>query len=88
MRQLAAGLGIPVPETPDLAAAGIAALIILATLALAWAAGRWGGPRIVGFWERRAGPHGEGLAPRMCAIIRYLTVWILLALALRANAWP
>ena len=88
MRQTAAGLGIHIPETPDLAAAAAAAAIVVATVALAWAAGRWAGPRLADLWERKAGARGEGLVPRMCALVRYALIWPVLAIVLRVYPWP
>lgn len=88
MRQIAARFGVAVPDTPDLAALAVAAAIVGATLALAWAAGRWAGPRVAALWERKAGTRAEGIRPRICAMMRYLVVWLTLALALRADDWP
>jgi small-conductance mechanosensitive channel len=83
-----AALGIAVPSNAELAAAGAAAAIIAATVAIAWLAGHWIGPRIAHFWERKAGTHAEGIIPRVCALVRYLVVWPALALALRLYPWP
>jgi small-conductance mechanosensitive channel len=88
MTGLAAGLGIELPETVDFAALGLAAAIAGLTLGIAWAVGRWAGPRMALAWERRAGPHAEGLIPRICALVRYLIVWPVLAIVLRLQPWP
>ncbi len=88
MRQTASSLGIAIPETPDLAAAAAAVAIVAVTAMLAWAIGRWVGPRLADFWEKKAGSRAEGIVPRMCALVRYAIIWPVLALALRADAWP
>ena len=88
MRSLAQSLGIEIPETPDLASAGIALAIVVAAALLAWVAGRTLGPRLAAFWEKRAGSRADGLGPRMCALVRYLIAAVLLAIALRAWSWP
>ena len=88
MKSLAQSFGIALPQSPDLAAAAVAAAIVAAAVAAGWLLGRWLGPRLAAFWERRAGGHVEGLMPRMCAVLRYLLIWIALALALRLYPWP
>jgi small-conductance mechanosensitive channel len=88
MRELAASLGIQPPDYATLAATVVAAGIVAATIVLAWLVGRWAGPRIAGFWERKAGTRAEGIIPRVCALVRYLIIWPALAVALRADAWP
>ncbi|HEV2867315.1 MAG TPA: mechanosensitive ion channel protein MscS, partial [Allosphingosinicella sp.] len=87
MRQMLVNLGLAVPP-PDLGAAALAAALVLLAVALGWAAGRWGGPRVAGAWERRIGARAEGIAPRMCSMVRYLLIWVLLAVALRVYPWP
>jgi small-conductance mechanosensitive channel len=88
MRQSAQQLGIVLPDTHALAAAVMAALIVVLTLVAAWAIGRWAGPRLAGLWERRFGDGPEALIPRLCAIVRYLLIWMVLAIALRLEPWP
>jgi small-conductance mechanosensitive channel len=88
MRQLAAGLGLPLPDGASLAAIGLAAAITAATVVLAWLAGHWAGPHIAAFWERKAGTRAEGIVPRVCALVRYLIIWPALAVALRVHSWP
>ena len=88
MRPLAESLGIAVPDAPNFVSVSAASLIILATLAAGWAAGKWAGPHVANFLERKAGERGEALVPRICAILRYLIVWLVLMLVLRADAWP
>ena len=88
MKTLADSLGIALPDAPDFVSVSAAALIVAATLAAGWAAGKWAGPRIANFLERKAGERGEALVPRICAILRYLIVWLVLMLVLRADTWP
>ena len=83
-----ANLGIAIPEAPDLAATAAALVVILLAAALAWAAGKWLGPRLADFWERKAGARTEGIAQRMCAMVRYASLWLVTALALGLYAWP
>jgi small-conductance mechanosensitive channel len=85
---MAASLGVTLPASPDVAAAVAAALIVVVAAALGWALGRFAGPRLAGFWERKLGTRAEGVGPRLCAIVRYLTVWLVLAIALGAGDWP
>jgi len=88
MKQLAASLGIALPDAPDFVSVSAASIIIVATLAAGWAAGKWVGPRISDFLERKAGERGEALVPRICAILRYLIVWLVLMLVMRVDTWP
>jgi len=85
MRGLATSLGLPLEV---LAQTGVAAGIAAAAIALAWLAGRWAGPTIAAFWERKAGTRAEGIIPRVCALVRYLILWPALVIALRAWPWP
>lgn len=88
MRQIAAGLGIELPRTVDLIATAVAAGVILVALAAAWVAGRYIGPRLANLWASRVGSRAEGLGPRMCALVRYLFAWVIVALALAFYDWP
>ena len=88
MRALAAMLGLQPPDGASLAATGIAAAIAAVTIAIAWLAGRWAGPLVADFWERKAGTRAEGIVPRVCALVRYLIIWLALAVALRVHLWP
>ncbi|MFN3945088.1 MAG: mechanosensitive ion channel domain-containing protein [Allosphingosinicella sp.] len=80
--------GIEIPATVDLIAAGIAAGLVVAAAAVAWLVGRSAGPRLADLWGRHAGDRTEGLASRMCDMVRYLIVWVLIAIALRVYPWP
>lgn len=88
MRGLAASLGIALPSTVDLTAAAAALAVAAGATSLAWLVGRLAGGRLAELWTRRLGPQGEGLAPRMCGLVRYAVLWLLLALALRLYPWP
>ena len=86
IRQIEA-FGIDVPDTPDLASLSVAALIAVLTVLGGWALGRWAGPRLVALWESRRGERAEALVPRLCAVVRYASIWLVLAIALRIEAW-
>lgn len=88
MNEMAASLGISLPEAVDLLALAVAAGIALLATALAWLAGRWAGPPIADFWERKAGARAEGIVPRVCALVRYSILWLVAMLALRVYPWP
>jgi len=86
--RMANALGIAVPERFDFVAAGAAAGAILVAILAGLAAGKWVGPRIAAFWSHRAGGRAEGLVPRLCAAVRNLVTWLVLAVTLRAFPWP
>jgi small-conductance mechanosensitive channel len=88
MDGLARTFGLTVPEQFDWAAAGAAAAAVLLAALAGWAAGKWLGPRLARFWERRAGSHAEGLSPRLCALVRNSVIWLLLGITLQLYAWP
>jgi len=88
MRRIATDLGIVLPETPDLAVAMAAAAVLAAATALGWVVGRWVGPRLAAFWEKHSGANAGELVPRMCALVRYGLVWLLLSIALGLYSWP
>jgi small-conductance mechanosensitive channel len=80
--------GIEIPANVDMIAAGIAAGLVVAATGIAWLVGRYAGPRLADLWARHAGDRTEGLSTRMCDMVRYLVVWILIAIALRVYPWP
>jgi small-conductance mechanosensitive channel len=87
MRALVERFGVTWPAYGDWASAAAAILLVAAAWGLGWLAGRWLGPRLGAFWEHRAGARGGGLAGRACDLVRYLTVAILVAILLNAEAW-
>ena len=90
MEALAAALaqfGIAVTTGAGLIRAGIALLLALAALAAGWVAGRRLGPWLADLWHARVGHHVDGLAARMCSIVRHGTAALLLALILAADRW-
>ena len=88
MRQAAQDLGITLPDTHGMAAAAVAALIVALAAAAGWAVGKYAGPRLAAHWERKAGEGAEAIVPRLCAVVRYLLIWLVLAIALRVEPWP
>ena len=87
MTGLAADLGLALPDAEDLVRAGAALVVIVLTIVAAWLVGRWSGPVLADFWERRIGTRAEEIAPRMSALARSLVIWLTLALALRLSDW-
>ena len=85
---MVADLGLTLPDAAALWDIGLAAGIVVATVLLAWLAGRWAGPPIAAYWERKAGTRAEGIVPRVCALVRYLIIWPALIIALRVHPWP
>ncbi len=88
MRALAEFLGVEVPRYPDYVAMGAAVALALFAWGVALLAARVAGPRLAAFWEQRAGTRSEGIAARMCDLVRYAVAAIILAIALNADAWP
>ena len=87
MTGLAADLGLALPDAEDLVRTGAALVVIVLTIVAAWLVGRWSGPVLADFWERRIGTRAEEIAPRMSALARSLVIWLTLALALRLSDW-
>ena len=79
-----AGQGLP--SAAELSEAAVAAGLAVAALALGWLAGRHLGTRAAAFWARRINASAEGLAPRICAIVRHGSAAVLLAII--AASWP
>jgi len=88
MRGLASALGLPIPASPDLPAAGAAAGVAAGLILLAWLAGRFAGPVLAGLWDRTPGARSEELRKRTCAMVRYAVLALGAAVALRVQAWP
>ncbi len=81
-------LGVEAPRYPDYVAMGVALAIALGAWGVALLTARSAGPRLAAFWEQRAGARSEGIATRMCDLVRYAVAAIILAIALKADAWP
>ncbi|HEV7659630.1 MAG TPA: mechanosensitive ion channel domain-containing protein [Allosphingosinicella sp.] len=88
MRGLAAGLGLPIPDSPDYPAAAVALGIVAGLVLLAWLAGRFIGPMLAGFWDHKPGARGEELQKRACSMVRNAVIALGAAVALRVQAWP
>jgi small-conductance mechanosensitive channel len=87
MNALVARFGVSLPEGPEIVSA-IAAVVVIALAWLAAAfAGRKIGPRLARLWERHAGARHEGVAARMCALVRYLAASLILAIAIVIEPW-
>lgn len=74
--------------SPQLISAGAALLIVVLALAVAWLCARFAGARLAQLWSRLAGAPIEGIAERMCGIVRYLVFSVVVAVALKADVWP
>ena len=72
----------------ELVSAAVALGILLLAGGAAILAGRLLGDKAARLWERGAGARREGVAARMCDLVRYLTAAIILAIALKADDWP
>ncbi|HEY0445940.1 MAG TPA: mechanosensitive ion channel domain-containing protein [Allosphingosinicella sp.] len=81
-------IGLELPTYAELASAAVAAGIVALAWLLAYFAGRRLGPHLGALWERHAGSRRQGIADRMCELVRYLSAAILLAVALEADRWP
>jgi small-conductance mechanosensitive channel len=88
VRGLAADLGVALPATADLPATAAALAVIAGIGLIAWLGGRYAGPMLADYWERKAGAHGEGVPARICAMMRYWIVALGMMLALRLHPWP
>ncbi|HEX9963660.1 MAG TPA: mechanosensitive ion channel domain-containing protein [Allosphingosinicella sp.] len=87
MRGLFERFAIAWPTYGDWVAAAIAIALVAVAWGLAWAAGRWLGPRLTAYWEHRAGGRGEALAQRMGDLTRYLAAALVVAIALNVDSW-
>ena len=81
-------LGVDPIGYPDLVSAGAAILIVAAAWAGALLVGRRTGPFLARLWERHAGSRSEGIAERMCLIVRYVVGALIIGIAIAAEAWP
>ena len=81
------GLGIKPPQYADFISAGAAIAVLAATWLAALYAGRKLGPHAAGLWTRHAGSRSEGIADRMCDLVRYAAAWLMLAIVLTIEPW-
>jgi small-conductance mechanosensitive channel len=73
----------------DLVAAAAAVVIVLLAWAAAHLVARKAGPPLARWWETRAGTRSEGIGERMCDLVRYSMLALLLAIAIAADrGWP
>jgi small-conductance mechanosensitive channel len=84
---MAEGLGLTWPTYGDFVSAAAAVAIVALIWGGAWLLGRKLGPRLSHLWQRRAGTRGEGLGPRMCALLQHLIATIILGIVLNIDAW-
>ncbi|WP_436826792.1 mechanosensitive ion channel family protein [Sphingomonas sp. DT-207] len=88
MTRLGAWLaGHNLPGTAELSEAAFAAGFAAAAFVLAWVAGRQLGTRLADFLAERFDGHAEGLRFRLCAIVRWGTASVLLAILASSWAW-
>jgi small-conductance mechanosensitive channel len=72
----------------DLVASGVALAIVLVAWGIAHLLSRKAGPPLARWWEQRAGARSEGIAERMCGLVRYLVAALILAVVLNLDRWP
>jgi small-conductance mechanosensitive channel len=87
VNSFASRFGISVPEGPELVSAAAALIVVALVWLVASFAGRKAGPPLARLWERHAGARHEGVADRMCGIVRYLAASLLLAFAIAVEPW-
>ncbi|MDE0879851.1 MAG: mechanosensitive ion channel [Sphingomonas bacterium] len=80
--------GMHVPTQQDLIETAVAGIFVLIALAIGVVVGRNAGPRLEEWWKNHVASHGEGLGPRMSAMMRHGTAAILLGIVVSAYAWP
>jgi small-conductance mechanosensitive channel len=86
LAQWLASQGLAMPSDGDLLQASVAFGLAVAALMIGWQAGRTLGTWAAEFWASHVGHSPEGLAARMCAIMRHGTAAVLLAIL--AVGWP
>jgi small-conductance mechanosensitive channel len=84
---MAETVGVTWPTYGDWVSAGAALAIVLLVWAISWWAGQKIGPRIADIWAPRAGPSGESIVSRICALINYALVALILAVILNTDRW-
>lgn len=88
MSGLLGGLGIEAPDYPAILSAGAAIVVVLLSWGVGLFAARKLGPLAARLWERHAGSRSEGIADRMCDLVRYALAALVLAVAIIAEPWP
>lgn len=79
--------GIFVPTRDGAIEVAVSGGLVLVALVLGLLAGQRLGPIVANSWKARISGHGEGLGPRMCAIVRHGTAALLLAIVAGAHHW-
>ncbi|MBV9932356.1 MAG: mechanosensitive ion channel [Alphaproteobacteria bacterium] len=87
MRSIFDTFGVTWPNYSDWVSAGATLALLVLLWLLAAAVGGWAGPRLAGFWTRRGGAGGEGLAERTGPVVRYLFFLVAAGIALNADKW-
>jgi small-conductance mechanosensitive channel len=88
LNEIVAQLGVAPLSYHHIVSSAAALAIALIAWGVGLLAGRKLGPFLARLWERHAGGRSEGIAGRMCDIVRYITAAIILAVALKAEPWP
>ncbi len=88
MTRWAADAGVQLPDYPGLISAAATLLIVFIAWFVGALAGRVIGPRLASLWEKHAGARNEAIGERMCALVRYATAALILAIAINADRWP
>jgi small-conductance mechanosensitive channel len=83
-----AGVAFEAPDYPELVSAGAAIVVVLLSWGVSLFASRRLAPALAALWVRHAGARSEGIAERMCDLVRYAVAALLLAIALKAEPWP
>jgi small-conductance mechanosensitive channel len=87
VRDWAAQTGIGILGYGDFVSAAAALVIVIIAWAAGIFAGRKLGPRLAHLWEQRAGARSEGIAARMCDLLRYGVAALIVAIALKSDDW-
>lgn len=80
--------GFRLPDQADFLTVGSAALIVGAALLVGWAIAKFGCPSLTSrmrFFEPNT---SDDLAIAICTVVRNSSAWLILAIAIRAYAWP
>ncbi|CAA9536237.1 MAG: Potassium efflux system KefA protein / Small-conductance mechanosensitive channel [uncultured Sphingosinicella sp.] len=88
MNGLASRLSTELPDRPELISAGAAIVIIALVWAVSAFVGRKAGVPLARLWERHAGARHEGIADRMCGLVRDGVAAVALAVAIQIEPWP